>query len=125
VFRVSNDAVVLNDAADGDVFLIDTMLDVHAVKWTSSPVGRQTGRLAQQTLNDKTTLIAGNYTQGVRPGTTTVLHVLDVAKGPRSCRGHRARTAPPHLRPNYQQPPLSVASGGTIVIPVPIPSATA
>ena len=26
--------------------------------------------------------------------------------------------APPHLRPNYQQPPLSVASGGTIVIPV-------
>ena len=81
VFRVNNGAVVLNDAANGDIFLIDTTLDVHAVKWTSSPVDRQTGPLAQQTQNDKTKLTAGNYTQGVRPGTTTVVHVLDVAKG--------------------------------------------
>ena len=175
VFRVNNGAVVLNDAANGDIFLIDTTLDVHAVKWTSSPVNRQTGPLAQQTQNDKTKLIAGNYTQGVRPGTTTVVHVLDAAKGP--CQtyvvtgvgtpdhpgvsvtvapdaqtvlatattpsaethfqytiedehGHAAtgtvtlvprspgRSPARHLRPNYQQPPLSVASGGTIVIPV-------
>jgi len=176
VFRVNNGAVVLNDAANGDIFLIDTTLDVHAVKWTSSPVNRQTGPLAQQTQNDKTKLIAGNYTQGVRPGTTTVVHVLDAAKGPagetyvvtgvgtpdhpgvsvtvapdaqtvlatattpsaethfqytiEDEHGHAAtgtvtlvprspgENAPPHLRPNYQQPPLSVASGGTIVIPV-------
>ena len=176
VFRVNNGAVVLNDVANGDVFLIDTMLDQHAVKWSSSPVARQTGPLAQQELNDQTKLTAGHYTQGVRPGTTTVVHVLDAAKGPAGDtyvvtgigtpgqsgvsvtvapdaqtllatvttlsadasfdytiddgHGHAAtgqvtlvprsptENAPPHLRPNYQQPPLSVASGGTIVIPV-------
>jgi large repetitive protein len=176
VFRVNNGAVVLNDVANGDVFLIDTRLDVHAVKWTSSPVARQTGPLAQQELNDQTKLTAGHYTQGVRPGTTTVVHVLDAAKGPAGDtyvvtgvgtpgqsgvsvtvapdaqtvlatvttlsadasfdytiddgHGHAAtgqvtlvprspsENAPPNLRPHYQQPPLSVASGGTIVIPV-------
>lgn len=176
VFRVNNGAVVLNDAANGDVFLIDTTLDDNAVKWSSSPVARQSGPLAQQAQNDKTKLIAGDDTQGVRPGTTTVVHVLDTAKGPAgetyvvtgvgtpdqpgvsvavapdaqtvlatvttlSADAHfqftiddehgRAATgevtlvprspgenAPPHLRLNYQQPPLSVASGGTIVIPV-------
>jgi large repetitive protein len=176
VFRVNNGAVVLNDAANGDVFLIDTTLDDHAVKWSTSPVAKQTGPLAQQELNDQNKLTAGHYTQGVRPGTTTVVHVLDVAKGPPGETyvvtgvgtpdqpgvsvtvapdaqtvlatvttlsadanfqytiddGHGLaatgevtlvprspdQNAPPHLRPNYQQPPLSVASGGTIVIPV-------
>ena len=176
VFRVNNDAVVLNDAANGDVFLIDTTLDDHAVKWTSSPVSGKSGTLAQQTQNEKTKLIAGNYTQGVRPGITTVVHVLDAAKGPAGetyavtgvgtpdqpgvsvsvapdaqtvlatvttlsadarfqytiddGHGHAAtgevtlvprspgENDPPHLRPDYRQPPLSVASGGTIVIPV-------
>ena len=174
VFRVNNGAVVLNDVANGDVFLIDTTLHDNAVKWSSSSAARQSGPLAQQ--DDKTKLIAGNYTQGVRPGTTTVVHVLDVAKGPagetyvvtgvgtpdqrgvsvavapdaqtvlatvttlsadarfqytiddqqgRAATGEvtlvprsPGENAPPHLRPNYQQPPLSVASGGTIVIPV-------
>ncbi|HEY6311311.1 MAG TPA: hypothetical protein VIY52_10970 [Streptosporangiaceae bacterium] len=175
VFRVNNGAVVLNDVANGDVFLIDTRLEDNAVKWSSSPVAGRTGPQAQQTQNDKK-LIAGNYTQGVRPGTTTVVHVLDAAKGPTGQtfvvtgvgtpdqsgvsvavapdaqtvlatvttlsaeahfqytiddgHGHAAtgtvtlvprspgENAPPHLRPNYQQPPLSVASGGTIVIPI-------
>ena len=176
VFRVNNGAVVLNDAANGDVFLIDTRLDDHAVKWSSSPVARQSGPPSLQIQSEKTKLIAGNYTQGVRPGTTTVVHVLDAAKGPAgetyvvtgvgipdqpgvsvtvapdaqtvlatvttlSADAHFQYTiddghglsatgevtlvprspdenAPPHLRPNYQQPLLSVASGGTIVIPV-------
>ncbi len=176
IFRVNNGAVVLNDAANGDVFLVDTTLDTHAVKWTSSPVARQTGPLAQQELNNQDKLTAGHYTQGVRPGTTTVVHVLDAAKGPAGDtyvvtgvgtpdqpgvslavapdaqtvlatvttlsadasfdytiddgRGHAAtgevtlvprspdQNAPPHLGPHYQQPPLSVASGGTIVVPV-------
>ncbi len=176
VFRVNNGAVVLNDTANGDVFLIDTTLDDTAVKWSTSPVARQSGPPAQQTPNEKTKLIAGNYGQGVRPGTTTVVHVLDAAKGPagetyvvagvgtpdqpgvsvtvapdaqtllatvttlladahfyytiddghgRTATGQvtlvprsPGENAPPHLRPNYQQPPLSVASGGTIVIPV-------
>ncbi|HEV2253455.1 MAG TPA: fibronectin type III domain-containing protein [Streptosporangiaceae bacterium] len=176
VFRVNNGAVVLNDAANGDVFLIDTTLDDNVVKWSSSPVARQSGPLAQQALNDKTKLIAGDYNQGVRPGTITVVHVLDVAKGPAgetyvvtgvgtpdqsgvsvvvapdaqtvlatvttlaaeahfsyTIEDQHGRTAtgqvtlaprspgentPPYLRPNYQQPPLSAASGGTIAIPV-------
>ena len=175
VFRVNNGAVVLNDAANGDVFLIDRRLDDNAVKWSLSPVARQSGPPSQQIQSEKTKLIAGNYTQGVRPGTTTVVHVLDAAKGPAgetyvvtgvgipdqpgvsvavapdaqtvlatvttlSADAHFQYTiddghglsatgevtlvprspgenAPPHLRPNYQQPPLSVASGGTIVIP--------
>ena len=176
VFRVNNGAVVLNDAANGDVFLIDTTLDDHAVKWASSPTARQTGSLAQQQLDDQNKLTAGHYIQGVRPGTTTVVHVLDAAKGPAGetyvvtgvgtpdqsgvsvavapdaqtvlatvttlsadaqfqytiddGHGHSAtgevtlvprspsENAPPNLRPHYQQPPLSVASGATIVIPV-------
>ena len=176
VFRVNNGAVVLNDAANGDVFLIDTTLDDNAVKWTTSAVAGRSGPLAQQNQNDETKLTAGDYTQGVRPGTTTVVHVLDAAKGPTGKtyavtgvgtpdqpgvsvavapdaqtvlatvttlstearfqytiddgHGHSAtgevtlvprspgENAAPSLRPNYQQPPLSVASGGPIVIPV-------
>jgi large repetitive protein len=176
VFRVNNGAVVLNDAANGDVFLIDTTLDDNAVKWSSSPVSSKSGPLAQQTENEKAKLIAGHYIQGVRPGSTTVVHVLDAAKGPAGetyavtgvgtpdqpgvsvavapdaqtvlatvttlstdaqfqytiddGHGHAAtgevtlvprspgENDPPHLRANYRQPPLSVASGGTIVVPV-------
>ena len=175
VFRVNNGAVVLNDAANGDVFMIDTTLDDQAVKWTKAAVAGHSGPLAQQTQNDKTKLTAGNPNQGVRQG-TTVVHVLDTAKGPPgetyvvagvgtpdqpgvsvtvapdaqtvlatvttlSADAHFAYTIddghghtatgeatlvprspsendPPHLRPNYQQPPVSVASGGTIVVPV-------
>ena len=176
IFRVNNGAVVLNDAANGDVFLIDTTLDDNAVKWTKSAVAGRSGPLAQQNQNDETKLTAGDYTQGVRPGTTTVVHVLDAVKGPTGGtyavtgvgtpdqpgvsvavapdaqtvlatvttlstearfqytiddgHGHSAtgevtlvprspgENTAPSLRPNYQQPPLSVASGGTIVIPV-------
>jgi large repetitive protein len=175
VFRVNNGAVVLNDAANGDVFLIDTTLNDNAVKWSTSPDAAQKGPLAQ-TQNDQAKLIAGDYTQGVRPGTTTVVHVLDAAKGPTGQtyavtgvgtpdqpgvsvavapdaqtvlatvttlsaeahfqytiddgHGHSAtgevtlvprspgENAAPNLRPRYQQPSLSVASGGTIIIPV-------
>ena len=177
VFRVNNEAVVLNDTTDGNVFLVDTTVTSIKPKWTLANVAGQSSTPAQSVpVNEKVQLTAKPYTQGVRPGTTTVVHVLDAVKGPAEQTyavtavgtpdqpgvtvsvapdaqtvlatvttlstdahfqytvddGHRhsvtgeVTLAPrppdqneaPYLRPNYKQLPESVASGGTLVIPV-------
>jgi len=177
VFRVNNDAVVLNDTTDGGVFLIDTDVTNVRPKWTPvNTAGKSSSQAQTYAVQEKTPLTAKPYTQGVRPGTTTVVHVLDVDKGPAGVtyavtavgqpgqRGVTVAVAPdaqtvlatvttlsadahfqytiddghghtasaevtleprapgqntaPQLRPGYQQPALSVASGGTLIIPV-------
>jgi len=177
VFRVNNGAVVLNDTTDGGVFLIDTDVTNVRPKWTLTDTAGQSSTQAQTyQVQEKTPLSARPYTQGVRPGTTTVVHVLDADKGPAGLtyavsavgqpdqpgvtvavapdsqtvlatvsslstnahfqytiddgHGHTAsgevtlepraasQNAAPALRPGYRPPNLSVASGGTLVIPV-------
>ena len=83
VFRVNNDEVVLNDTADGGVFLVDTTITNVTPKWQKQPQAGKSSSTAQiYEQRQKTPLIAKPYTQGVRPGRTTEVHVLDVDKGP-------------------------------------------
>ena len=176
VFRVNNGTLVLNDTTDGGVFLIDTNVTNVRPKWTPvNTAGNSSNQAQTFQVQEKTQLTAKPYTQGVRPGTTTVVHVLDADKGPAGTyavsavgqpdqpgvtvavapdaqtvlatvtslsadahfqytiddgHGHTAsnevtleprsagENAAPALRPGYQPPSLSVASGGTLVIPV-------
>ena len=176
VFRVNNGAVVLNDTTDGGVFLIDTDVTNVRPKWTpTNTAGNSSTQAQTYQVQQKTPLSAKPYTQGVRPGTTTTVHVLDVDKGPAGTyavtavgqpdqpgvtvavapdsqtvlatvtslstdahfqytiddgHGHTAsnevtlvpraadQNTAPALRPGYQAPSLSVAAGGTLVIPV-------
>jgi hypothetical protein len=175
-FRVNNGTLVLNDTTDGGVFLIDTNVTNVRPKWTPvNTAGNSSNQAQTFQVQEKTQLTAKPYTQGVRPGTTTVVHVLDADKGPAGTyavsaagqpdqpgvtvavapdsqtvlatvtslsadahfqytiddgHGHTASNevtleprsatdnAAPALRPGYQPPSLSVASGGTLVIPV-------
>ena len=176
VFRVNNGTLVLNDTTDGGVFLIDSDVVNVRPKWTPvNTAGNSSNQAQTFTIQQKTQLTAKPYTQGVRPGTTTVVHVLDADKGPPGTyavtavgqpdqpgvtvavapdsqtvlatvtslstdahfqytiddgHGHTAsnevtleprsasENAAPALRPGYQPPSLSVASGGTLAIPV-------
>ncbi|MGH3247500.1 MAG: hypothetical protein ACRDOI_15005, partial [Trebonia sp.] len=77
VFRVNNGEVVLNDTANGGVFLVDTtVIDV-------TPVWHQDSNQnpVQVKDQDKNQLKTTPYTQGARPGATTVVHVLDAVEG--------------------------------------------
>ena len=177
VFRVNNGAVVLNDTTDGGVFLVDNTVTNVKPKWTPAKVAGNSSSHAQTyQVQEKTQLTAKPYTQGVRLGTSTVVHVLDVDKGPAGVtyavtavgqpdqpgvtvavapdaqtvlatvtslttdahfqytiddgHGHTAsnevtlvpraqdENKAPQLRPGYQPPSLSVASAGTLIIPV-------
>ena len=176
VFRVNNGTLVLNDTTDGGVFLIDTSVQNVRPKWTPvNTAGNSSNQAQTFQVQEKTQLQAKPYTQGVRPGTTTVVHVLDVDKGPPGTyavsavgqpdqpgvtvavspdgqtvlatvtslsadahfqytiddgHGHTAsnevtleprtpsENTAPALRPGYTPPSLSVASGGSLVIPV-------
>ena len=179
VFRVNRDAVVLNDTADGGVFLLDTKITDAHPKWQQLTRPQQNHDTNQNDLTEQTQtpLIAKPDTQGVRPGRTTVVHVLDNDSGPSgrplavtavgqpdqagvtvtiapdaqtvlatvggslAAPAHfqytiddgRGRTAQatvtlvprgaglnsaPALRPGYHPPSLTVASGGSLTIPV-------
>ena len=82
VFRVNNDEVVLNDTANGGVFLVDTTVTNVTPKWQKQNAGKNnsTGQVFQQ--QQRTPVVAKPYTQGVRPGRTTMVHVLDNDSGP-------------------------------------------
>src|ERR1700733_5890484 len=83
VFRVNNGTLVLNDTTDGGVFLIDTNVDNVRPKWTPvNTAGNSSNQAQTFQVQEKTQITAKPYTQGVRPDTTTVVHVLDVDKGP-------------------------------------------
>jgi hypothetical protein len=177
VFRVNDDEVVLNDTANGGVFLVDQKVTNVTPKWQQGSSGAQSTIVVQtQGKQQNSQFRANPVTQGVRPGVTTEVHVLDAVKGdPRLTyavsgvgspdqpgvtvsvapdaqtvlatvtslagdahfqytvddgHGHSAtgevtlvpRTAdensPPYLKQGYQPPALSVASGGTLVVPV-------
>ena len=175
VFRVNNGEVVLNDTANGGVFVTDATIKNATPKWRQSSTGSQStvqvpgGKQSEQ-------FQATPLTQGVRPGVTTEVHVLDAVKGDPAQtyavtavgssdqpgvtvsvspdaqtvlatvttlsadahfqytvgdgHGHSATSevtlvprasgenSPPELKQSYQPPPLSVASGGTLVVPV-------
>jgi len=177
VFRVNNGEVVLNDTADGGVFLVDSKVTNVTPQWQQgttgikSPVVTQTQGTVQQDQFRTEPL-----TQGVRAGVTTEVHVLDAVKGDPALtyavvsvgsadqpgvslsiapdaqtvlatitsltseahfqytvddgHGHSAtgevtlvprtpaQNSPPALKQYYQPPSLSVASGGTLVVPV-------
>ena len=179
VFRVNHGEVVLNDTADGGVFLVDTTVINAEPKWQRviQPAKNHTTNQNDLTEQTQAPLIAKPDTQGVRPGRTTVVHVLDNDSGPsgrplavtavgppdqpgvtvsiapdaqtvlatvgNSLAGDahfqytiddgRGRTATaevtlvprqagqnsaPVLRPDYHPPSLTVASGGSLSIPV-------
>src|SRR5262249_18031243 len=83
VFRVNNGAVVLNDTTDGGVFLVDDTVTNVKPKWTPAKVaGNSSSKAQAYQVQEKPPLTAKPYTQGVRLGTSTVVHVLDVDKGP-------------------------------------------
>ncbi|HEY1733750.1 MAG TPA: Ig-like domain-containing protein, partial [Acidimicrobiales bacterium] len=73
--------MVLNDTADGGVFLVDSKVTNVTPQWQQnsgikSPVVTQTqGKQLQDQFR------ANPLTQGVRPGVTTEVHVLDAVKG--------------------------------------------
>ncbi len=100
VFRVNNGTLVLNDTTDGGVFLIDTNVTNVRPKWTPvNTAGNSSNQAQTFQVQEKTQLTAKPYTQGVRPGTTTVVHVLDADKGPAGhLRGERGRPARPARR---------------------------
>ena len=84
VFRVNRGEVVLNDTTDGGVFLVDTTVINAQPQWQRVT---QPQKNRKQSPNDnpdqsQAPLIAKPYTQGVRAGRTTVVHVLDNDSGP-------------------------------------------
>ncbi len=176
-FRVNNGAVVLNDTADGGVFLVDSKVANVTPQWQQGTTGIKSPVVTQtQGTTQQDQFRAQPLTQGVRPGATTEVHVLDAVKGDPALtyavtavgsvdqpgvsvsiapdaqtvlatvtsltsdahfqytvddgHGHSAtgevtlvprgpaQNGPPALKPSYQPPSLSVASGGTLVVPV-------
>jgi hypothetical protein len=82
VFRVNNGSVVLNDTTDGEVFLVDKTVTGIKPKWQLSSIpGQSSTQSPADQAQDKTLLAASPVTQGVRPGRTTVVHVLDDVRG--------------------------------------------
>ncbi len=177
VFRVNDGEVVLNDTANGGVFLVDQKVTNVTPKWQQGTSGAQSATVVQtQGKQQNNQFRANPLTQGVRPGVTTEVHVLDAVKGdPRLTyavtevgnpdqpgvtvsiapdaqtvlatvtslagdahfqytvddgHGHSAtgevtlvprtpdENSAPYLKQDYQPPPLSVASGGALVVPV-------
>lgn len=178
VFRVNRGEVVLNDTADGGVFLVDSTVVNARPQWQQVTQPNKSNNASQSVLaNQNAPLIARPYTQGVRPGRTTLVHVLDNDSGPGGAvlavtavgkpdqpqvsvaiapngqgvlatvasglagnahfeytiddgRGHTAQAevtlvprapgqnAAPAPRPDYHQPGLTVASSGSLDIPV-------
>jgi len=82
VFRVNNDSVVLNDTTDGRVFFLEgaTLTSVEPDWQPNSTPGQGKKQGQTTTAQQKDQLVANPVTQGVRPGTTTVVHVLDNAR---------------------------------------------
>lgn len=83
VFRVNNDEVVLNDTADGGVFLVDTTVTNVTPQWQKQlNAGKNNSNSQVLQTPQQTPVVAKPYVQGVRPGRTTVVHVLDNDSGP-------------------------------------------
>lgn len=177
IFRVNNGEVVLNDTANGGVFLVDTKVTNVTPKWQQGDSGaKSTTVVRTQGARQKNRLRTDPLTQGVRPGVTTEVHVLDAVKGDPGLTyavtavgnpdqpgvtvsvapdaqtvlarvtsltsdahfqytvddgyGHSAtgevtlvprtpgENSAPNLKRSYRPPSLSVASGGTLVVPV-------
>jgi hypothetical protein len=78
-FRVNNGSVVLNDTTDGGVFLVDTTITSVKLQWQLAATAHKGNNSTKD--QQSIPLEASPVTQGVRPGTTTVVHVLDAAKG--------------------------------------------
>lgn len=84
VFRVNYDEVVLNDTTNGGVFLVDSTVTSAQPQWQPSGHTQQNKKAQISTADQASTpVVAKPYTQGVRPGRTTVVHVLDNDSGPR------------------------------------------
>ena len=84
VFRVNRGQVVLNDTTDGGVFLIDTTVTNARPQWqqVAQPVKNRKTASNNNPDQSQAPLVAKPYTQGVRAGRTTVVHVLDNDSGP-------------------------------------------
>jgi hypothetical protein len=175
VFRVNNGEVVLNDTTNGGVFLVAAKVTNVTPKWQKGSAGSQSA-IQTQGKQQKNQFRADSLTQGVRPGVTTEVHVLDAVKGDPALtyavtavgqadqpgvtvsvapdaqtvlakvttlttdahfeytvddgHGHTAtgevtlvprtpeENSAPSLKQSYQAPALTVASGGTLVVPV-------
>jgi hypothetical protein len=177
VFRVNNGEVVLNDTANGGVFLVNSKVTNVTPKWKQGTTGSNSSVVVQTEGKQQNNQLRVNpLTQGVRPGVTTEVHVLDAVKGDPAQtyavtsvgspdlpgvtvsiapdaqtvlatvtsltgdahfqytvddgHGHRAdgqvtltprtpgENSAPYLKQGYVPPPLSVASGGTLAVPI-------
>ena len=82
VFRVNNGFAVLNDTTDGDVFTLGPTVTDIKPQWQLNSIARQNKTQSQtHQAQQNIPLQANPVTQGVRPRTTTVVHVLDTARG--------------------------------------------
>ena len=87
VFRVNNDEVVLNDTADGGVFLVDTTVTNVTPQWQKQLNPGRSNANSQVFQNQpQTPVVAKPYVQGVRPGRTT--------RGPRARQRQAVRPGP-------------------------------
>src|SRR5512146_1374044 len=81
-FRVNNGLVVLNDTTNGRVFLLGSNVTGIDPKWQLPSVAGKSGSKSQRSAaQQQNPLAASPVSQGARPGTTTVVHVLDSARG--------------------------------------------
>ena len=83
VFRVNRGEVVLNDTADGAVYLVDsTVTNVHPQWLQRRPTKKH--KAHHKVNNDElhTPLVAKPDVQGIRPGRATLVQVLDNDSGP-------------------------------------------
>ena len=81
VFRVNDGEVVLNDTANGGIFLVDTAVKNVTPKWQQGNSGAKSTVVTQTQGKQQDQFRANPLTQGVRPDVTTEVHVLDAVKG--------------------------------------------
>ncbi len=121
VFRVNRDEVVLNDTANGGVFLLDSKIITIKPDWQPQQPSKDRQHHHRVTTTvQQTPLIAKPDVQGVRSRRTTVVHVLDNDSGPKGSLLAIIRLGQPDhsqvrvtLAPDAQEVLATVAPGLT------------
>jgi large repetitive protein len=112
VFRVNHNQVVLNDTANGDVFLLDSKVIRIQPQWQQFIKRDNKDSNSPIASPEATPLQAKPDTQGVRPGRTTVVHVLDNDSGPLGALLAVVKVGPP----DQSQVSVAVAPDGQTVL---------
>ena len=121
VFRVNHDQVVLNDATNGDVFLVDSKVDRIQPQWQQFTKQNKTNSNSPVASPQAMPLLAKPDTQGVRSGRTTVVHVLDNDSGPVGALLAVVKVG----KPDQSQVTVAVAPDGQTVLATVAPGLSA